>query len=180
MVNYEVFSSWSRDGTNPIAPVRQSKLLFGIITSSGPSAGRRILNMLRKSGLPNKLLPKKTKIESGPGWFLFTCHGVGYLVTEQGYVPKLPNGVLLIRDNRRLTILIETGTASDPHYKNVTRLFAHVKFQCTRWNGTKYLRGRLVSGERVLFLPRNVKNIIDITEEVSKRYPLVPQNWSVV
>lgn len=180
MIRYEVFSSWSRDGTNPIMPIRQSKQMFSIATVSGSTAARRILNLLRKSGLPNKLLPKKTKIESGPGWFLFTCHGFGYLVTEQGYEPKQPNGVLLIKDNRRLTILIETGTASDPHYKNVTKLFAHVKFKCTRWNSTKHLRGRLVNRENVLFLPRNVVNTIDITDEVTKRYPLVPQNWSVV
>lgn len=180
MIRYDVFSSWSRDGTNPITPVRQSKLLFSLSTISGPAAGRRILNLLRKSGLPNKLVPKQTKIEAGPGWFLFTCHGAGYLVTEQGYEPKQPNGVLLIKDNRRLTILIEDGTASDPHYKNVTKLFAHVKFACTRWNGVKYLRGRLVSNEKVLFLPRNTVYTTGGSNEIAQRYPLIPINWSVV
>lgn len=182
MIKYEVYSSWSRDGKNPIAPVQVSKQQFSIKTVSGPKAGRRILGLLRKSGLTNKLPPKKTTIESGPGWFLFTHAGSGYLVVEEGYSVKQPEGILVFRHAQHITILEQTQALGAPIYSNVTKHFAHIQFTVRIWTSKdRNIRGRLINDGNILRVPRHAKGVIDvITDAIANRYPMVPINWAVV
>lgn len=182
MIKYEVYSSWSRDGKNPIAPVQQSKQLIAIQTISGPNAGRRILNLLRKCEVKNKLPPKKTTIESGPGWFLFTHAGSGYLVVEEGYSVKQPEGILVFRHTQNITILEQTQALGAPIYSNVTKHFAHIQFTVRIWTGKdRNIRGRLINDGNILRVPRRTWVVIDtITDAIADRYPMVPINWVVV
>lgn len=183
MVTYVVFAAFAVDGTNAPTPVLQSKLQFKVATISGPAAGRRILNTLRKAGLRDELPPGKTEIKVGTGWFILSGPKHKYLVKEQISFDKVHN-IIVHKHGRNLTIIAHHGPESDSLFSTVTDRFAHHKFKQT-WPSpvgcdSAFRKGTLINSGRILRMARGFADALSIETAIKERYPLILINWVIV